>query len=112
MGFSSPSGNIGCYLSRHHVACDISDISDIGYTPPPKRASCGYDWGRNLDLVKRAHFFWASASVMSSDRVLRYGDAALRRGNERCISRRSGMTCVSLRTGHGFELSRYGADRF
>lgn len=106
--FTSPSGNIGCLLTRRAARCDIAEYN---YSPPPKPASCDFDWGQSLQVRKRAHFVCVSDTVAVGDRVLRYGDS-LRRGNKKCTSRRSGMVCRNLHTGHGFRLSRDDVDRF
>lgn len=106
--FTSPSGNIGCLLTRRRARCDIAEYN---YSPPPKPASCDFDWGQSLQVRKRAHFICVSDTVAVGDRVLRYGDS-LRRGNRKCTSRRSGMVCRNLHTGHGFRLSRDDVDRF
>ena len=61
--------------------------------------------------VERAHFVCVSDTVAVDDRVPKYGDS-LRRGSKKCTSRRSGMVCRNLRSGHGFRLSRDDVDRF
>lgn len=106
--FSSPSGNIGCALNRRYARCDINKHT---YSPPPKPASCNFDWGQSLQVHKRARFICVSDTVAISDRVLQYGDS-LRLGNKKCTSRRSGMVCRNLQTEHGFRLSRDDVDRF
>jgi len=106
--FKSPSGNISCGLSRRLARCDISEYS---YSPPPKPQSCDFEWGGSLWVRKRASFECVSDTVAIGDRVLEYGDS-LRRGYKKCTSRRAGMVCRNLITGHGFRLSRYDVDRF
>jgi hypothetical protein len=106
--FQSPSGNISCVLSASYARCDVDEYS---YTPPPRPASCDFDWGQTLELKRRARFGCVSDTVAISDRVLHYGDS-LSRGDKTCTSRRSGMVCRNLDTGHGFRMSRYGMVRF
>lgn len=62
-------------------------------------------------MHKRARFVCVSDTVAVGDRVLQYGNS-LRVGNKKCTSRRSGMVCRNVRTGHGFRLSRDDVDRF
>ena len=38
-GFQSPSGNIGCFIGKSGVRCDIRTRD---WSPPPKPASCGW----------------------------------------------------------------------
>ena len=47
--FSSPSGNIGCYIQPTNVRCDIAERN---WAPPPKPASCPEmtGWGQGLVL--------------------------------------------------------------
>ncbi len=106
--FKSPSGNIGCALDRRHARCDINNYN---YSPPPKPADCNFDWGPSMQVKKHARFICVSDTVAIGDRVLHYGKS-LRVGNKKCTSRRSGMVCRNLRTGHGFRLSRADVDRF
>jgi hypothetical protein len=108
--FQSPSGNIGCALSRDGVRCDIAERD---WTPPPKPASCELDWGNGVavDRHGRAQIICAGDTTLHAGRHLAYGDS-LRRGRFRCTSRRTGMRCVNRRNGHGFVLSRQRAKRF
>lgn len=109
--FSSPSGNIGCAISKASgVRCDIRER---GWSPPPKPASCELDWGQGLVVERRGRgsFVCAGDTVLGAQRPLGYGDA-IRRGRFRCKSLQSGMRCSNLRNGHGFKLSRQRARRF
>jgi hypothetical protein len=93
--FRSPSGKIGCAFYRD--------------AQTPAFVRC--DWrGSNDQTVElfargRAKLRRATDSVMNPNaRVLHYGDRTRFR-SLRCRSRRTGMTCRSLRSGHGFKVS-------
>jgi len=108
--FQSPSGNIGCAISKAGVRCDIAERS---WRPPPKPASCPVDWGNGLTLDRRgrARFTCAGDTTLHSGPRLPYGQS-IQRGRFRCTSRTKHMRCVNKRNGHGFELSRQRARRF
>jgi hypothetical protein len=109
--FQSPSGNIGCAMSRSFgVRCDIRNKT---WQAPPKPASCELDWGfgLNLDRRGRATFVCAGDTVLGQGRHLPFGQS-IRRGRFVCRSKRIGMRCINLRNGHGFLLSREVARRF
>jgi hypothetical protein len=108
--FHSPSGNIGCGISRHGARCDIADHA---WRAPPKPASCHLDWGYGLTVGRHgaAGFFCASDSVLHLGRKLGYGQK-VRRGRFKCASRTDGVRCVNTRNHHGFKLSREHANRF
>lgn len=108
--FHSPSGNIGCGVSRDGARCDIRHHS---WRPPPKPAQCEQDWGYGLTLGKRGpgRFFCAGDSLLGLGRSLPYGES-IRRGRFKCTSRRDGVRCVNRRNKHGFKLSREHARRF
>jgi Family of unknown function (DUF6636) len=93
--FRSPSGQLGCAF--------YSDAE----TPPFVRC----DWRRSGDRgvqvgeTGRARVRHVTDTVLNPDaRVLRYGRRTTFR-QLRCRSRRSGITCRSLRSGHGFTVS-------
>jgi hypothetical protein len=109
--FQSPSGNIGCAISRHDgVRCDIREHD---WTAPPKPAWCDLDWGSGVVVGRhgRAQIVCAGDTTLGAGRRLAYGDA-IARGRFRCVSRRRGMRCVNRRNDHGFALSRQRARRF
>ena len=59
--FTSPSGNIGCYLDTDTVRCDIAERD---WTPPPRPASCpdAVDFGQGVTLsVGRSATFVCAA---------------------------------------------------
>ena len=109
-GFQSPSGNIGCFISKTGVRCDIFEKS---WKAPPKPASCDVDWGSGLTVGRRgkARYVCAGDTTLHQGRKLAYGKA-ISAGRFRCVSRKTGMRCVNRRNGHGFLLSRERAKRF
>ena len=108
--FHSPTGNIGCGVSRDGARCDIRQHD---WKAPPKPRGCHQDWGYGLTLGKqgRGRFFCAGDSLLGLGRGLRYGHS-IRRGRFKCTSRTDGVRCVNRRTKHGFKLSREHARRF
>jgi hypothetical protein len=106
--FSSPSRNIGCYVTRRLARCDIADHS---WRAPRRPSWCHADWGDGLYLRARTHWVCASDTVLGSRRILPYG-YYIKFGPMKCVSRRSGMTCRNLYTGHGFRLARASYVRF
>jgi hypothetical protein len=104
-GFTSPTGNIGCYIGTENVRCDIGERD---WQPPPKPADCDLDYGQGIAM-----------HIGGSPRIVCAGDTARARGTDplpygqsiqagslRCDSAESGMSCNDLATGHGFTLSR------
>jgi hypothetical protein len=92
--FHSPSGNIRClYRSSGEsgpvLRCDVLSLNDVGFT---------------LDRRHRGKRVHVTDALPEGD-VLPYGSTR-RLGPFRCRSRRSGLTCRSKPSGHGFELSR------
>jgi Family of unknown function (DUF6636) len=110
VSFESPSHNIGCYLAKSGVRCDIRAHT---WKPPPKPKSCDLDWGNGLEVGRRGFGRWVCAgdTVLGGERVLGYRES-LRRGRFQCTSYRNGMRCVNLRTDHGFKLARRKASWF
>jgi len=108
--FHSPSGNIGCGVSKQGARCDIREKD---WRPPPKPSWCDVDWGGGVQVGrrKRASFVCAGDTVLGGDRTLAYG-TSIRRGRFECFSRRTGMRCVNHRTHHGFKLSRQDVSLF
>jgi eukaryotic-like serine/threonine-protein kinase len=100
--FRSPSGKVACAF--------YSDAE----TPPLVRC----DWqgaddeAMQLGETGRARVRHVTDSVMNPEaRVLRYGRSTTFR-RLKCISRRRGMTCRSLVSGHGFRVSVEKQERF
>lgn len=102
--FQSPSGNIGCYIAKSGVRCDIDKRS---WKPPPKPAYCDVDWGQGVAVDKhgKAGIVCAGDTTLHQGPVLPYG-RSVSKGRFRCVSKSSGMRCVNRHNGHGFFLSR------
>ena len=93
--FRSPSGKIGCAF--------YSDAE----TPPLVRCDWRGAGDRAMQLGEtgRARIRRVTDSVMNPEaKVLRYGTSTTFR-RLKCVSRRLGMTCRSLASGHGFRVS-------
>ena len=93
--FRSPSGKVACAF--------YSDAE----VPPSVR--CDWrgadDQAMELGETGRARLRHVTDSVMNPEaKVLRYGRSTTFR-RLKCISRRRGMTCRSLASGHGFRVS-------
>jgi uncharacterized protein DUF6636 len=94
--FRAPSKNIYCLYSSKggpgpYIRCDVLSLNDVGFT---------------LDRSHRGKRVKVTDAVVDAKaRVLRYGTSR-RFGSFRCSSRRSGLTCRSTKSRHGFELSR------
>lgn len=104
--FRSPTGNIGCEISRQQAYCDILDKDWTA--PPPAPGTCEWDWGlgTHVGTSGKGAFNCASDTVaIQSSAPLAYG-AAVQVGTLRCTSRRAGMHCVNTATGHGFTLAK------
>jgi hypothetical protein len=93
--FQSPTGKIGCLYFRD----------------PDSPASVRCDWrGGNDEAVKvdvhhKGRVIHVTDTVLDQDApVLAYGHTR-RFGSLSCTSRRTGMTCRSRRSGHGFTVS-------
>ena len=108
--FKTPSGNIGCVISKSLARCDIRTKA---WEPPPRPASCPVDWGNGLIVERRGRgrFTCAGDTVLGGTRVLAYRKS-IRRGRFQCTSRRNGVRCVNLRNDHGFKLARRQARWF
>ncbi len=83
------------------------DVLQKAWTPPPKPASCEFDWGSGLTLdAGKVHVNCVSDVVaMPDSAVLGYG-TAIRLGTMVCASLTTGVRCQDLGTGHGFLLAR------
>ncbi len=108
--FSSPSGNIGCWMGTDAVRCDVRVHT---WKRPARPAGCRLDWGDSLILgrVGKAQWMCHGDTVLSSPRVLKYGDRSVV-GRFVCSSKTTGMRCVNTRNGHGFLISRSKHQRF
>lgn len=103
--FVSPSGNIACLIiPGESVRCDINERS---YTPTPRPSNCPLAWGPALQVgTGAANFACVGDTVLGlTTTVLRYGTSSVV-GDYGCTSQQTGMRCVNLATGHGFELAK------
>jgi hypothetical protein len=91
-GSQTPSGNIVCNGSGSEIDCVVFSASP----------TCQRTWP--LRRVGRASLHCYYANIGTEVPVLSYGHAVSRSGM-RCVSRRSGLTCINT-AGHGFFLSR------
>ena len=106
--FTSPSGNIGCYIEPGRARCDIRERN---WTPPPKAASCPdfMGWGQGLELStgEPAGVVCAGDTALTNGNPLAYGDTIVG-GSIECTSLPSGMSCWDTQYGGEFTLSRQG----
>jgi hypothetical protein len=102
--FTSPTRNIGCYIDRTSVRCDIQKRD---WKPPPKPRKCDLDWGQGIGLSagRKPSIICAGDTALNRSRKLAYG-TAIAAGVLRCDSRSTAMTCRDTETGRGFTLSR------
>lgn len=103
-GFSSPSGNIGCFIDRSSVRCDIAK-RDWEPSEPPD--DCDLDFGQGIELVagSEAGFVCAGDTALGAGPALAYGES-IAAGLLRCESSRAGMSCRDIETGRGFSIAR------
>jgi hypothetical protein len=93
--FRSPTGKLGCAFysdaqTPRTVRCEWRGSNDVALT---------------LQERGRTHRIKISDTVMDPKaKVLTYGHATTF-GRLRCTSRRTGITCRSTRSGHGFVVS-------
>ena len=109
-GFTSPSGNIGCYIDRESVRCDIQDRS---WDPPPPPKDCKLDYGQGITMSAGAEpeFVCAGDTALGGGEELAYGQS-IAAGLLRCESEESGMTCTDSETGRGFTISQESYELF
>ena len=104
-GFTSPTGNIGCYIDKRSVRCDISERD---WDPPDRPADCNenVDYGQGIQMAAGGapEFVCAGDTALGSGDPLSYGQS-IAAGLLRCDSAESGMTCTDTETGRGFTLS-------
>jgi uncharacterized protein DUF6636 len=100
--FHTPSRNIYClYMSSQGpgpwIRCDVRSLNDTAF---------------RLDRTHKGRKIHITDSVFNRGaKVLRYG-RSLSVGPFTCTSRRSGLTCRSRASGHGFKISRQKQKRF
>jgi hypothetical protein len=108
--FSSPTGNIGCYIDLRGVRCDIGDRD---WEPPPAPPGCELDYGQGIELKAggAADFVCAGDTALGAGDALDYG-TSIGAGLLVCESEESGITCTDAESGRGFTISREGYDIF
>jgi hypothetical protein len=109
-GFSSPSGNIGCFIDLPSVRCDIGERD---WEPPQAPRRCELDYGQGIELPAgaEARFVCAGDTALGGGPALAYGDS-IAAGLLRCESSEAGMSCRDIESGRGFSLSRQGYEIF
>jgi len=109
-GFTSPTGNIGCYIDRKSVRCDIGDRD---WEPPRAPKSCDLDWGQGIALSAggAADFVCAGDTTLGAGDALDYG-RSIGAGLLICESEESGMTCRDAESGRGFTISKQSYEIF
>lgn len=109
-GFTSPTGNIGCYIDQSSVRCDIGDRD---WSPPKAPKSCKLDYGQGIELRAggAADFVCAGDTALGGGDVLDYG-TSIGAGLLVCESEESGMTCRDTETGRGFTISKQSYEIF
>ncbi len=110
IAFSSPSGNVGCYVDPSAVRCDIAERD---WTPPARPADCEFDYGQGLSLAPGGTpaFVCAGDTTLGGGAPLPYGES-ISAGALQCDSSESAITCRDSLTGHGFAIAREFYDVF
>jgi hypothetical protein len=109
--FVSPTGNIGCFIDKTAVRCDIAERD---WEPPKAPADCELDYGQGITLSAGG----AAELVCAGDTVLGSGGDELAYGQSisagllRCESSEDGITCRDTETGRGFRIARETYDLF
>lgn len=109
-GFTSPTGNIGCYIGPENVRCDIGDRD---WQPPARPADCNLDYGQGIamDAGGAPAFVCAGDTALGGGDPLPYGQS-IAAGLLRCDSAATGMTCTDTETGRGFMLAKESYELF
>ena len=104
VGFTSPSGNVGCYLEPTTVRCDILERD---WTPPPRPVDCEFDYGQGIDLSvgEAPTFVCAGDTTLGGGTPLAYG-TSISAGPLTCDSAETGITCRDSTTTRGFTIAR------
>ena len=103
--FVSPSGNIGCAMSKESVRCDVKSHT---YQDPKPSADCqDLEYGDSITLDGDSAATWTchGDTVFGTDSELPY-DASITLGPFRCDSAQAGVTCSNEDSGHSFTLAR------
>ena len=107
--FRSPTSNIYCAIDSEGARCDITEKS---WQPPPKPADCDLDWGDAMAVTAHGAVFVCAGDTVQDEKAppLPYG-GVVERGDIRCRSEESGMTCEHKPSGKRFMLSRERYER-
>lgn len=103
--FVSPSGNIGCAMTRKSVRCDVKSHT---YEDPEPPADCQeLEYGDSITLNGDSAATWTchGDTVFGTDADLPYG-ASITVGSFTCDSSEAGVTCSNTDSGHSFMLAR------
>lgn len=102
--FDTPSGNVRCYLDVTAARCDILERN---WAPPLRPASCAFDYGHGITLSpdRPAQFVCAGGTTPRADTQLADRDS-ITAGTLRCEGTATGITCLDVKSRHGFALSR------
>jgi hypothetical protein len=103
-GFTSPTGNIGCYIDKKTVRCDIEHRD---WQPPKAPSSCQLDYGQGISMNAGGSpsFVCAGDTALGGGKPLAYGQS-IGAGLLRCESEESGMSCTDAESGRGFTISK------
>ncbi len=102
--FVTPSGNIGCFIDKHSVRCDIDKRE---WKPPKAPADCNLDYGQGIELTAGAGADFVCAgdtTLQNGGQTLGYGKS-ISAGLLRCESEQDGLTCTDTENGSGFFMS-------
>jgi len=104
IGFTSPTGAIGCILNNRGVRCDVRDNT---WTLPPRPADCELDYGQGVSMSvgDTASLVCAGDTTLSAGDPLPYGQS-ITAGSLNCQSAATGVTCRDASTGRGFTVAR------
>ena len=104
VSFTSPSGDVGCYIASTTVRCDISERT---WSPPSRPLDCEFDYGQGISMSPGGQpaFVCAGDTALGGGKPLAYGKS-LSAGTLVCDSAESGITCRDTGTGHGFSIAR------
>ena len=102
-GFTTPSGNVSCTLSKNSVSCTINQHNTTG-----AQGSCPDATGKPLTMAVGKNgevSISCDTGFSASGAVLSY-DASAKSDAFACTSKDDGVECWSQVTGQGFKLSR------
>lgn len=112
--FRSPSSNIQCMIATGEwpaARCDVMEVARMSF--PVQPADCDLDWGHAFAVgpTGRGEPACVGDTVASPDAMqLGYGQS-VELGGFRCISEKTGMTCVNGQ-GHGFTVAKAAQNVF